>query len=532
MLDLFSSDLALPHVARQSSRMSCNSDAASLMPSISVNCTKRSFAHGRQQWVRARRLRRLVLVAPLAMGCGEKTVERSDYPHDAEPIGTVRASYDGALSAELAVSTFRNIHRLFPSRAIAPATKPFPLHPAATPLGAVTFTAGGRPRNLEDYVRDNRVTGLLVLKDGRIALERYERGNTPRTRWMSMSIAKSVTSTLIGAAIQQGRITSLSDSVTRYVPALRGSAYEGVSVRDVLMMSSGVKWDETYTDPASDRRRLLEAQLSQQPGAALDVIKSLTTAAVAGSRNNYSTGETQVAGEIVRGAVGENLARYLAERIWSRFGMEAEATWWLTSANGIEVGGSGISATLRDYGRLGLFMLADGIAGGERILPEGWIKEATTPKLLRDGSPINYGYMWWPGTSESARRDGAYTAQGIHGQSLYVNPTANVVIVVWSAQPWPTGGAVINDMAFFEGVVAALADAQRNTTSRVIEAHGRLAMPDELRRLGKVDPRFWAPMRCSDTSTCSSRRCLRRESARLTPDPSCDAQPRERGAPS
>ena len=390
------------------------------------------------------------------MGCGGTPPARQVYLHDAEPIGTVRASYDGGLTPELAVSTFRNIHRLFPSRTIAPARKPSPLSPAATPLGTVTFSASGRTYDLEDYVRENRVTGLLVLKDGRVALERYEQGNTSRTRWMSMSIAKSVTSTLIGAAMHQGRIASLTDSVTRYVPSLRGSAYEGVSVRDVLMMSSGVRWDETYTDPASDRRRLLEAQISQQPGAALNVMKSLTTAAAPGTRNNYSTGETQVAGEIVHGAVGETLARYLSERIWSRFGMEAEATWWLTSANGIEVGGSGISATLRDYGRLGLFMLGDGIAGGERILPPGWIEEATTPKALPNGAPLDYGYMWWPGTSPSARRDRAYSARGIHGQALYVNPAASVVIVVWSAQPWPTGGAAIGDSEFFEGVVAAL----------------------------------------------------------------------------
>jgi CubicO group peptidase (beta-lactamase class C family) len=273
---------------------------------------------------------------------------------------------------------------------------------------------------------------------------------------MSMSIAKSITSTLIGAAVKQGYIGSLSDPVVRYVPSLAGSAYDGVSVRDVLMMSSGARWTETYTDPTSDRRRLLEAQISQVPGSAMAVMRSLPRAADPGTVNTYSTGETQVAAEVVRRAVGRPLATYLSERIWSKFGMEADATWWLDSPDGIEIGGSGFSATLRDYGRFGLFMLAGGIAAGEAILPDGWIREATSPKVLRGGTPLAYGYLWWPGETPAAQRDSAYAAQGIYGQWLYVNPAAQVVIVVWSAQPKPTGGAVINDWVLFDAVVDAL----------------------------------------------------------------------------
>lgn len=369
----------------------------------------------------------------------------ASYPHEHEPIGTVRQSYDGALSPDLAVHTFRNIHRLFPSRTISRSASPRPLPPAPRPLGPVAFSVNGRVQTLDDYVRANRVAGLLVLVDGAVALERYEFGNSPRTRWMSMSVAKSVTSTLIGAAIRDGHIRSVHDSVTRYVPALRGSAYDGVSVRDVLTMSSGVRWDETYTDPASDRRRLLEAQLAQQPGAALAVMAKLPRAAPPGTRHNYSTGETQVAGEIVRGAVGKPLARYLAERIWGPAGMESDATWWLDSPDGVEIGGSGISATLRDYARFGQFILEDGVANGTRLLPEGWVREATQPVTLRGGQAIPYGYLWWTAMTASGRRDGAFSAEGIHGQSIYVNPAARVVIVTWGAQPRPTGGAVIDD---------------------------------------------------------------------------------------
>ena len=378
------------------------------------------------------------------------------YPHSTEPIGTVRQIYDGALSPELAVHTFRNIDRLFPTRRIPRSPKPMPLPSAAAPLTDVRFTAGRTAHDLQDYLELNRVSALLVLDHGRIALERYRFGNGPRTRWMSMSIAKSITSTLIGAALRQRSIASLSDSVTHYVPALAGSAYDGVTIRDVLMMSSGVRWNETYTDPASDRRRLLEAQISPVPGAALALMKSLPRAAEPGTVNNYNTGETQVAALVLESAVGQPLATYLGERIWSRFGMEADANWWLDSPDGIEIGGSGISATLRDYGRFGLFMLANGVAAGDSILPARWVHEATTPKTLRSGAALDYGYLWWTGPTRASRKDGAFVAEGIYGQFLYVNPAAQVVIVVWSARAQPTGADAIDDWAFFDAVTEAL----------------------------------------------------------------------------
>jgi CubicO group peptidase (beta-lactamase class C family) len=385
-----------------------------------------------------------------------KASGRDPYPHATEPIGTVRQIYDGVLTPEMAVNTFRNIDRLFPTRTVPRASTPMPLPPAAAPLGTVSFSDRGNRYDLEDYLELNRVAGLLVLKEGRVSLERYRFGNSERTRWMSMSIAKSITSTLIGAAVKQGHIASVSEPVTRYVPSLAGSAYESVSVRDVLMMSSGVRWNETSTDPASDRRRLLEAQISQVPGSALAVMSGLPRAAKPGTVNNYNTGETQVAAEILRSAVGRPLATYLSERIWSRFGMEADANWWLDSPNGIEIGGSGFSATLRDYGRFGLFFLNGGLAAGEAILPAEWTREATTPKVLPGGTPLAYGYLWWTGTTPASQRDGAFAAEGIHGQFLYVNPVAKVVIVVWGAQPKPTGGAVINDWLFFDAVTDAL----------------------------------------------------------------------------
>jgi len=378
------------------------------------------------------------------------------YPHAGDSIGTVREIYDGALSPEMAIRTFRNIDRLFPTRRIAPSATPRVLPQAARALGPLRIVSGDSTVDLERYLELNRVAALLVLKDGAIVHEQYRYGNTPATRWMSMSVAKSVTSTLIGAALREGKIRSLDDSVTRYVPTLAGSAYDGVTVREVLLMASGVQWSERYTDPTSDRRRLLEAQISQVPGSALEVMRSLPRAAPPGTVRNYSTGETQVAAEILRGALQAPLADYLSERIWTRAGMEAEANWWLDSPDGLEIGGSGISATLRDYARFGQFILEDGVAQGDSILPAGWVQEATTPKVLRGGAKVDYGYLWWTAISPESRAHRIFDAEGIHGQYIFVDPVARIVTVILSARPHPTEDEIVSDHRFFEAVVAAL----------------------------------------------------------------------------
>lgn len=378
-------------------------------------------------------------------------------PHAGERIGTVQEVYDGTLLPDLQVNTFRNIDRLFPTRGIRHGKSVHPLPASDRPLKNVRFKSDGNDYDLYDYVSLNRVGGLLVLKDGKVALETYQLGNHENTRWMSMSVVKSITATLIGAAIKEGHIRSIDDPITRYLPELSASAYEGVSVRNLLQMASGVAWDETYTDPKSDRRRMLEVQVSQRPGGVLALMAKLPRATMPGTRWNYSTGETHVAGALLRAAVRKPLADYLSDRIWARFGMESDATWWLESPDGLEVGGSGLSATLRDYGRFGLFLLEGGKAGGEQILPDDWVKDAGSPKIV-SGKPVDYGYMLWPIPNGRGTIDeDAFQALGIFGQHVYVNPKEKVVIVVWGALPKPpTGKAMLRDNDFFAAVSQAL----------------------------------------------------------------------------
>jgi CubicO group peptidase (beta-lactamase class C family) len=374
---------------------------------------------------------------------------RAEYPHEDEPIGSVREVYDGLLLPDIQVNTFRNIHRLFPTRTVRAAESPRPLPPAAETLGNFRFESRGRRWDLYDYLSVNRVAGMLVLKEGEVAFEYYGLGNGPETSWMSMSVVKSMTATLVGMAIRDGYIDSLDDTLERYLPRFAGSAYDGVTVRQLLQMASGVRWNETYTDPASDRRAMLEAQLAQEPGAILDLMASLPRAAAPGTRWNYSTGETQVVGALVAAATGRPVAEYLAEKIWQPAGMATDATWWLASPGGLEIGGSGLSATLRDYARFGQFMLEGAVVAGEPTLPDGWIEEATRPQRI-GGEAVEYGYMWWP------LDEGAYAAIGIFGQFVYVHPADRLVVALWSAQPKPEGTDTIDEYEFFNALAAAL----------------------------------------------------------------------------
>ena len=366
-----------------------------------------------------------------------------------ERVGSVRDVYDGTLPLPVEVNTFRHIDRVFPSATVRHGARVFPLREAGKQIHDLRFIWASREFRLADYITENRVAGVLVLKDGSIALERYEFGNTPQTRWTSFSVVKSITSTLAAAAIQDRLIGGVDDQVTKYLPQLGGGSYDGVSIRNLLQMASGVRWNETYTDPSSDRRKMLDLQTQQRPGALLQFMKSLPRAAAPGERWNYNTGETYVLGALVRAAVKRPLSDYLSDKIWRPFGMEEDATWWTESPGGVEFGGSGFAATLRDYGRFGQFVLDGGVANAAHIVPPAWFPDAGQPKRVGD-ELVPYGYMWW------SEPDGAFRAFGIFGQSVYINPKQKVVIVVWSAQQKPTGSAVVSDEAFFRGVVHAL----------------------------------------------------------------------------
>jgi CubicO group peptidase (beta-lactamase class C family) len=373
-----------------------------------------------------------------------------------EKIGDVRTLYDGKLLPDVQVNTFSHIDRVFPSRKVARGKAVFPLPLSTNPLKDVEFTTRDRKHDLAEFLSLDRVAGLLVIKDGKVVLEDYELGMNNKSHWVSWSMAKSICSTLVAAALKDGYISSLDDPLTRYLPDLAGGAYGKATVRNVLQMASGVKWDETYTDPRSDRRHMLDLQIAQKPGDIIHFLSTLPKAGDPGTVWKYSTGETHMIGAVIRAAIKRPLSDYLSEKIWSRYGMEDDATWWLESPNGLEVGGSGFSATLRDYGRFGEFVLNGGKIGDQQIVPDGWFQEAGSSKVI-GGKPVDYGYMWWTfGPTAAPEHQGAFRATGIFGQALYINPREHLVIALWSAHPKPSGAATLNENDFFAGVVDAL----------------------------------------------------------------------------
>jgi CubicO group peptidase (beta-lactamase class C family) len=323
------------------------------------------------------------------------------------------------------------IETVYKVRTIAKGGHVHPL-PKADREIAPTWTQDGRTWTIDDYMTAYKASGVLVLKDGKILLERYGMGRRPEDRWTSFSVAKSVTSTLVGAAIQDGKIKSINDPVTTYIPELKGSGYDGVTVRQLLMMSSGVKWNEDYTDPNSDVARAGTA--IQEPGVnpIVSYMRKLPRANEPGTRFTYNTGETDLVGVLVSNAVGKPISQYASEKLWKPYGMERDAIW-VTDLAGHERGGCCISMTLRDYGRVGQFILDGGKAGGKPILPAWWTAQATTPQITNGAPPPGYGYFWW------MRPNGSYDASGIFGQSITTFRDERLVIVVNSAWPQATG---------------------------------------------------------------------------------------------
>lgn len=284
-------------------------------------------------------------------------------------------------------------------------------------------------QDVDAYMKAQRNAGLIIIQDGKIRFEKYALDYGKQGRWTSFSVAKSLTSTLVGAAIRDGYIKSIDDKVTAYIPDLKGSPYDDVSVKQLLTMTSGVKWNEDYTDPKSDVA--LFNLHKAEPGVDVTVsyMRKLPREAPAGSKWVYKTGETNLIGVLVSSATKKTLSAYLSEKVWAPYGMEQDGVWMLGST-GHEISGCCISASLRDYARFGMFILGGGVAGGKPVLPDGWIAAATTKQADIAVPGRGYGYQWW------TNDDGSFAAQGIFGQGIFIDPKRKLVIA--SNGNWPT----------------------------------------------------------------------------------------------
>ncbi|MBB6096428.1 CubicO group peptidase (beta-lactamase class C family) [Povalibacter uvarum] len=345
------------------------------------------------------------------------------------------------LTPEQQLDIYRNIEATYSVRTAKRGTKVHPLPLAQKQIAPVITWQGKTYSEVEAFMVDARISGLLILKNGQIVLERYALGRKPEDRWTSFSVGKSVTSILLGAAIEDGYVKSLDDPVTKYIPQLKGSGYDGVNVRQLVTMTSGVKWNEDYTDPNSD-----VARASFWPGEPgmnplVSYMRRLPREAEPGTKFVYKTGETDMAGILIANATGKGLAEYMSEKLWKPYGMERDAIW-MVDRGGMERGGCCISMTLRDYGRVGLFMLEGGKAQGRQVVPEWYVRESTTDQV-HEPAKGDYGYFWW-------MQGGGYSARGIFGQQVQVSPSDGLVIAINSAFPKPV------DRAVGEGFAAVL----------------------------------------------------------------------------
>lgn len=333
-----------------------------------------------------------------------------------------------------------------------------PVHVVAAGGVVHKFAAGTvlkLPMDVDAYMSSQRASGLIIVQNNRIVLEKYAMGFDRDSRWTSFSVAKSFTSSLVGAAMRDGAIRSLNDKVSAYIPDLKGSAYEDVSVRQLLTMTSGVKWNEDYTDPKSDVALFNSHKADPGMDVTVSYMRRLPREAPAGTKWVYKTGETNLIGVLVSEATHKTLSSYLSEKIWKPYGMEQDAVW-MTGSTDHEISGCCISATLRDYARLGQFILDGGKAGGKEVLTREWIAQATTKQADIGAPGQGYGFQWW------TYDDGSFTARGIFGQSIFIDPSRKLIIATFG--DWPTAtdrkGLQPAREAFFKTVQAAVPAAR------------------------------------------------------------------------
>jgi CubicO group peptidase (beta-lactamase class C family) len=364
------------------------------------------------------------------------------------------------------VGSYSHYDRIWPFHLVAKAASPSALRRAPREI-VPTYLFRGAVRSLDDYLAHNPVTGLLIARDDTILYEHYQYGRTDQDRLLSQSMAKTIVAMLIGIAIDEGRIHSVDDLAQAYVPELTGTAFGETSLRALLHMASGVAFREDYVDPSADNFKLGRGLFGQTGYDAAHAVAMFDTReAPPDTHFSYGGAQTEVLGLVLAHAAGMPLADYLQSRIWQPMGAEADATWTIDHS-GQEVAYCCFSAVLRDWARLGLLLAHDGVAGGRQIIPRQWLLDATTEP---PGSPfaprhqagyMGYGYQVWlfPGP----RRKFAFL--GIHGQSIYVDPEASLVMVQTAVRVSATGERA-EAVALWNALVERYGDGTDAHTSR------------------------------------------------------------------
>ncbi len=350
------------------------------------------------------------------------------------PVGTA----DSMWNDPYMIGSYRHWDEIYPVRTIRRGGEVSELA-YGEQIGALTYRRGDRQRTIDEYFERTRAVGIVVIKDDEIVFERYGHGADETSQFTSMSVAKSIVSTLVGFAIDDGLIESVDDPIDKYVPELTGTGYEGVPIRAVLQMSSGIRFIEEYSSSASDSYRIWIETVHYRTKRLDDYVAEMERTQDPYFDFNYKGVDTAALGWLVASVTGRNLSDYAAEKIWIPLGMESDASWGLDGRgeDATEIAFCCVNATLRDYARFGLFMLHRGEWNGAQLLPEAWVDAATVPDgeqvepgRLYPGYPLGYGFQWWTFAGDEP----AYSAIGVNGQFIYIIPGRNMVIAanhVW-----------------------------------------------------------------------------------------------------
>ena len=336
---------------------------------------------------------------------------------------------------------FQNASEIYPTRTVAKAATSEPLPRDEGALDGFTYEYEGNTRTLADMYEDMETSGIVIVHEGNIVHESYGRGASAGTKFTTWSLVKSITSTLVGVAVADGKIDSVDDQLVKYLPEVAGTAYDGVTIKQALQMSSGIKYDPNLWDGVMDDTvEFMTESVVMGKSPAFDLAIKYKRDNEPGTKFNYNTAESQVLLELIRRATGMDAADYLSEMIWQPLGMEFDGAWIIDNAgqDGAEIGGAFYNSALRDWARFGLFIEQGGVWNGEQILPVDWVDRATVsdeahlkPGVVHPNPNRGYAWHWW------TYADGTFTASGANGQTLYVDRENDIVVARSSA--WPEG---------------------------------------------------------------------------------------------
>ncbi|WP_390616498.1 serine hydrolase domain-containing protein [Maricurvus nonylphenolicus] len=359
------------------------------------------------------------------------------YGHIVERILFAASNDKATIASNLRLTDTKYNHHV-----VGKSSQPTPLPTAPSTnlqdkLWPTSFESQGETLVSDDFLQQAQVTGLIVVKDGHMIFEDYWHGLSQSQRQFAFSVAKSMTSVIMGFAIADGLIDDVNDPVIKYLPQFKGSAWDNATIANTLEMSSGVDFFEDYSRTDTDMSRFQKAFAFDQPIEPF--MLALTSKAKPGTYQGYNSMEAQMAGMVIRSVLGErSLTDYMHEKLWQPLGAEDDATW-VTDVTGMELSIGGLSMSLRDLAKVGQLMLQRGEWQGKQLLPEAWVMASTTPLKPyqlpgRDNplsaKPFGYGYLWWTPVEPNGRE---FYASGIHGQYLFVNEEKNLVIALYSA---------------------------------------------------------------------------------------------------